>query len=112
MGICLYVSRILSSLSLGGYLSGIVITDNLLRLSRKSGTVLHAGKDLAVSPHLLLDELFPVGNSLTFVADVSARTSGAAPKAPLRRVLPATRLHLQKRKWACPDFPPRYEIKY
>lgn len=39
---------------------------------------LHTSKDLAVSPSLLPDKLFPQGNPATFVLGVSARTSRVA----------------------------------
>jgi len=52
------------------------VTKHLLRLSKlKLGTALHAGKDFAVSPPVLPQELFLKRNPFTFASGVSARTS-------------------------------------
>lgn len=73
-----------------------------MRTLPKRGAVLHAGKDLAVSPawfpkRLLLNKM--MRSPFTFDPGVSARTSGLA--ADGRYPLPCS-----TRRWACPDFPP------
>jgi hypothetical protein len=111
-----HISRILSGRSPDDHLPRASITERLLRLSSRAqnpegilspgGTVLHAGKDLAVSPHVSPHRLVSLNfrsarRFLSFVGSVSARTSYIA----VRRALPATILH--SKLWACPDFPPR-----
>jgi len=55
-----YVSRILSRNKFSDdHIPRMCVATHLVRLSRpKSSTALHAGKDFAVSPRLLLSELF------------------------------------------------------
>lgn len=66
----------------------------------EDSTALHAGKDLAVSPLALPQELFLEG-----IPWLSPRTSLLAPLTFYRgRGLPATLL--QVLPWACSDFPP------
>lgn len=79
-------------LSLDDHIPGMIVTHHLLRLSVQTySTALHTGKDLAVSPSVLLQRLFREG-----IRSLSFATSLLAPLARYRvgRVLPATWLHI------------------
>ena len=83
------------------HLSGPVIADKLERHSRpKSGTTLHAGKDLVVA-FLSRDRRIPRGNPQPFGLGVSVVTSILTDDG--RCPLPISSLTRR----ACSDFPPR-----
>ncbi len=114
------ISRILSLISkksTGNHLSGYSVTTIIKRqlfATKKRSTVLHSGKDLAVSLLIFLPRLAPKGALFFSKQSVSARTSFYCVYASNTIQTGVTRYPVTfrlKPKSECPDFPLRQKGK-